>query len=205
LFGLGGAEIALILLFGFLIFGPDKLPAIARTVGRAIRQFRTAQEQMNKVIQAEVYDPLKDIEPLANPFSGLNLDGSGDTKSAAKKDKATSGSSTTTATSQASNDSKKEVPGEKITKDALRAARAADASKAKEQAQARLAKTATASKEGAESFAERRAQLEKAHAEAKAKQKAPEASASTGTPAAEASAPVAAASPAPSTAPNVEE
>jgi colicin import membrane protein len=71
LFGLGGTELAIILLFGFLIFGPDKLPEIARTAGRVIRQFRTAQEQMNKVIKEEVYDPIKDLEPLVNPFAGI--------------------------------------------------------------------------------------------------------------------------------------
>ena len=85
MFGLSGLEIAVIVLFGFLIFGPDKLPEIARTVGRALRQFRSAQEQMNEVIKAEVYDPLKDLEPLANPFAGFSLD---ETKQDAKKDAA---------------------------------------------------------------------------------------------------------------------
>ncbi|MDR0347626.1 MAG: twin-arginine translocase TatA/TatE family subunit, partial [Coriobacteriales bacterium] len=61
MFGLSGWEIAIIALFGFMIFGPDRLPQIARTVGRAIRQFRSAQEQMNQVIKAEVYDPIKDL------------------------------------------------------------------------------------------------------------------------------------------------
>ena len=34
MFGIGGFELFLILLFGFLIFGPDKLPAMAKTLGR---------------------------------------------------------------------------------------------------------------------------------------------------------------------------
>ena len=78
MFGLGGFEVAIILLFAFLIFGPDKLPQIARTIGRVISQFRTAQEQMTNVIKAEVYDPIKDLEPMINPFSGFSLDGLGD-------------------------------------------------------------------------------------------------------------------------------
>jgi TatA/E family protein of Tat protein translocase len=41
-FGIGSNELFLILLFGFLLFGPDKLPGVGRTVGRAIRQFREA-------------------------------------------------------------------------------------------------------------------------------------------------------------------
>lgn len=44
MFGISETELALILIFAFLIFGPDKLPGMGRTVGRAIRQFRDAQD-----------------------------------------------------------------------------------------------------------------------------------------------------------------
>jgi len=67
-FGIGGTELVLILLFAFIIFGPDKLPGMGRTIGRALRQFRNAQDEMNKVIKTEVYDPLNDTDPLKNPF-----------------------------------------------------------------------------------------------------------------------------------------
>lgn len=68
MFGIGGTELFIILLFAFLIFGPDKMPQIGRTIGRAMRQFRNAQDEMNKVIKSEVYDPLNDKDPLKNPF-----------------------------------------------------------------------------------------------------------------------------------------
>ncbi|MEG2557800.1 MAG: twin-arginine translocase TatA/TatE family subunit, partial [Raoultibacter sp.] len=71
MFGIGGFELVLILLFGFLIFGPDKLPAIAKTVGQAIAKFKNAQEEMNKVIKTEVYDPTSD-EPFKNPLEALS-------------------------------------------------------------------------------------------------------------------------------------
>ena len=58
------------MLFGFLIFGPDKLPAMAKTLGKAINKFRSAQEEMNKVIKTEVYDPNSD-EPFKNPLDAL--------------------------------------------------------------------------------------------------------------------------------------
>ena len=67
MFGIGGFELFLILLFGFLLFGPDKLPAMAKTLGKAIGKFRNAQEEMNKVIKNEVYDPDSD-EPFKNPL-----------------------------------------------------------------------------------------------------------------------------------------
>lgn len=72
MFGIGGTELVLILLFAFIIFGPDKLPAIGRTIGRAMRQFKNAQDEMNKVIKTEVYDPLNDQDPLKNPFDSSN-------------------------------------------------------------------------------------------------------------------------------------
>lgn len=57
MFGIGETEFVLILLFAFMIFGPDKLPGIGRTVGRALRQFRDAQEGFTKVVQTEIVDP----------------------------------------------------------------------------------------------------------------------------------------------------
>lgn len=67
MFGIGGFELFLILLFGFLIFGPEKLPEIAKTVGKAIAKFRSAQDEMNSVIKGEVFD--KDsAEPFKNPL-----------------------------------------------------------------------------------------------------------------------------------------
>ena len=58
MFGISETELALILIFAFLIFGPDKLPGMGRTVGRAIRQFRDAQDSVTKVVQSEIVDPI---------------------------------------------------------------------------------------------------------------------------------------------------
>ena len=74
MFGIGGFELFLILLFGFLIFGPDKLPPMAKTLGKAINMFRSAQEEMNKVLKTEVYDPTTD-EPFNNPLEALTKAG----------------------------------------------------------------------------------------------------------------------------------
>ena len=58
MFGIGGFELFLILLFGFLIFGPDKLPAMAKTLGKAIAKFRNAQEEMSGVLKGEMVKEL---------------------------------------------------------------------------------------------------------------------------------------------------
>lgn len=80
MFGIGANELVLILIFGFLIFGPDKLPAMAKTIGKAIAKFRNAQDEMNKVIKDEVFDPTAE-DPFKNP-----LDAASKLEKAAKKE-----------------------------------------------------------------------------------------------------------------------
>lgn len=55
---IGGTELVIILVFAFLLFGPDKLPQMGRTIGRALRQFRETQEKLTNVVQTEVVDPI---------------------------------------------------------------------------------------------------------------------------------------------------
>lgn len=87
MFGIGGFELFIILLFGFLIFGPDKLPEMARTLGAALRKFNKAKEEMEAVIKDEVID----------------IDGKQEKKaSASSKDAAQSGSDSTARSSQES-------------------------------------------------------------------------------------------------------
>ena len=60
MFGIGEGELAIIVVFVFLLFGPDKLPQMGRTIGRAIRQFRETQEKMTAVVQSEIIDPVSE-------------------------------------------------------------------------------------------------------------------------------------------------
>lgn len=60
MFGIGEGELAIIVVFGFLLFGPDKLPQMGRTIGRAIRQFRETQEKMTAVVQSEIINPVSE-------------------------------------------------------------------------------------------------------------------------------------------------
>lgn len=69
MFGIGGFELFLILLFGFLIFGPDKLPDIAKTIGRGIAKFRGAQEDMTEQLKGAAFIDKDDPDaPLKNPL-----------------------------------------------------------------------------------------------------------------------------------------
>lgn len=68
MFGIGGFELFIILLFGFLIFGPDKLPAMAKTIGRAIAKFRNAQEDMTEQLKGQSFMDKDSDEPFKNPL-----------------------------------------------------------------------------------------------------------------------------------------
>ena len=52
--GIGPLEILLILLIGFLFFGPEKLPEMAAKVGRLYRNFKKASFDLNKTIAEEL-------------------------------------------------------------------------------------------------------------------------------------------------------
>ena len=69
-FGIGETELVIIVTFAFLLFGPDKLPGMGRTIGRVLRQFRDAQEGFTKVVQSEVLDPLNEAMGDAGAQNG---------------------------------------------------------------------------------------------------------------------------------------
>lgn len=73
MFGISGFELLLIAVFVLIIFGPDKLPELARTFGKAMRQFKSAQEEMERVIKAEMLSPNRaNDEPLSEPEPGVD-------------------------------------------------------------------------------------------------------------------------------------
>lgn len=46
MFGLGLSEIALILVVALIVFGPDKLPEVAKTLGRTVGTFRRTLDDL---------------------------------------------------------------------------------------------------------------------------------------------------------------
>lgn len=55
MFGIGGWEFLLIAGIALLLFGPDKLPQFARTIGRLLRDFKRYQDLMESTFRAEMY------------------------------------------------------------------------------------------------------------------------------------------------------
>jgi TatA/E family protein of Tat protein translocase len=56
MFGLGFGELVLILIVALIVFGPDKLPDVARTLGRTAAEFRRAMDEMRHEMNAPRLD-----------------------------------------------------------------------------------------------------------------------------------------------------
>lgn len=54
MFGLGTSEILVILLVALLVLGPQKLPGIARTLGKTLGEFRRVSTEFQRTLNAEV-------------------------------------------------------------------------------------------------------------------------------------------------------
>jgi TatA/E family protein of Tat protein translocase len=54
-FGISGTELVIVAVFVLIIFGPDKIPEIARTVGKAMATFKRVQEDTERLIKAEMW------------------------------------------------------------------------------------------------------------------------------------------------------
>lgn len=53
---IGFGEILVILLIGLIIFGPRRLPEMGRTVGKSLRDFRRAAEDLKAEIESDADD-----------------------------------------------------------------------------------------------------------------------------------------------------
>jgi sec-independent protein translocase protein TatB len=74
MFNLGAGEIAVILVVALLLLGPDKLPELARGIGKFMREFRRQTDDVRGLVEREFYkmdqevfaeDQAKRIEPPA--------------------------------------------------------------------------------------------------------------------------------------------
>lgn len=59
--GIGPAELLLIFIMALIVFGPGKLPELARTLGKAIRELR----RMSLEVTAEFAKELQDVEAIS--------------------------------------------------------------------------------------------------------------------------------------------
>jgi sec-independent protein translocase protein TatA len=51
MFGIGGGELLFIIFIALMLFGSDKIPDVARTMGKAMAQFKNATNEIKSEIQ----------------------------------------------------------------------------------------------------------------------------------------------------------
>ena len=72
MFDIGPGELLLILVIALLLFGPQKLPELGKSLGRAMREFKRATQELQDTIEREVEDIKRTatVEPPAERPSG---------------------------------------------------------------------------------------------------------------------------------------
>ena len=55
MFGMSGTEIAIIFVLALLLLGPAKLPELARSLGKGLREFRRATDDLRSSVEGEFY------------------------------------------------------------------------------------------------------------------------------------------------------
>lgn len=72
MFNIGPQELLLILLVALVVVGPKRLPELSRTIGRGLREFRKAQDEVKKTINLglDESEPTTRARPATAPPGG---------------------------------------------------------------------------------------------------------------------------------------
>jgi|MudIll2142460700_1097286.scaffolds.fasta_scaffold1097612_2 sec-independent protein translocase protein TatB len=57
MFGIGMTELIVIMVVALIVFGPTRLPELARSLGRAMSEFRRASTDIRQTFQEAVQEP----------------------------------------------------------------------------------------------------------------------------------------------------
>ncbi len=69
MFNIGLPELLIIVAIALIVFGPNKLPELAKAFGKAMREFKKATEEVKESFEAET----KDLEEFKHTLTDENL------------------------------------------------------------------------------------------------------------------------------------
>jgi sec-independent protein translocase protein TatB len=61
MFGIGTPELLVILIVALVVVGPQRLPELGRTIGRALREFRKVQDEVRGMVQTGIGDDFDNV------------------------------------------------------------------------------------------------------------------------------------------------
>ena len=70
MFGIGMPELILILAIALIVIGPKKLPDLAKSLGRAMREFKSATNEFKESIQID--DEVKELQDVKKSFDDIS-------------------------------------------------------------------------------------------------------------------------------------
>lgn len=74
MFGIGGGELVFILFVVLMLFGSDKVPEIARTMGKAMAQLKNATNDIKSEIQKGAESNGLDVKSLSEMTGNINTE-----------------------------------------------------------------------------------------------------------------------------------
>ncbi len=74
MFGIGFGELILLLVIALIIFGPEKLPEVAKTLGKFYRQVKDYSDSLRETVEKELsIEEIKKIKNIPNEVTQLVL------------------------------------------------------------------------------------------------------------------------------------
>jgi TatA/E family protein of Tat protein translocase len=78
-FNIGPTELLIILVLALIVFGPQRLPEIGRSIGRSLREFRRASDEIRGEIERDLDDeprpPTPNQSETTSPSAGSGSSG----------------------------------------------------------------------------------------------------------------------------------
>jgi Tat protein translocase TatB subunit len=73
--GIGPGELLLILIVALIVFGPRRLPEIGRNLGKMIREFREASEEITGQFRQEIEAASDELQDTSEAITGKTVEG----------------------------------------------------------------------------------------------------------------------------------